>query len=105
MNAGDLLDRIRQTVRQGSCRFTLHGLREATADDLAVDAVWDAIISAEAEIIEDYPDNPRGPSCLILSWTPDRRPVHAVVSYPPVVAVITVYVPDPDEWLDYRFRR
>ena len=62
-------------------------------------------MSKRAEIVEDYPNDRRGPSCLILSWTRDGRPLHAVISYPPDVAVITVYEPTSDKWLDPRTRR
>jgi len=100
-----LLQETQSAFRQRQHRFTAHGLREATADTIAIEDIRSAIISEEAEIVEDYPDDPRGPSCLILAWTPSGRPLHLVVSYPPDVAVITVYEPDPEAWADFRARR
>lgn len=57
----------------------------------------------EPYILEDYPDDGRGRSCLI--WGTVRgRVAHVVCSYPPGPAVITAYWPDPAEWTD-NFRR
>jgi hypothetical protein len=58
-----------------------------------------------AEIIEDYPGDPRGATCLILAWTAGGRALHAVVSYPPDVAIITVYEPSSLKWEELRTRR
>lgn len=58
------------------------------------------------EIIEDYPSDARGHSCLILGDGPGGRPIH-VVCAPKLgyLAVITAYVPDPDQWSpDFRTR-
>ena len=101
----DLLSEIQTAVRSGAFRMTVHGLREATADGFAIRDVRDAIISPRAEILENYPEDPRGASCLMLCWTADERPIHMVVSHPPVVAVVTVYVPGEDRWQDLRTRR
>lgn len=101
----ELQQEIRAAVQAGRFRLTAHGLQEATAEGLGAHDVRNAIISMEAEVLENYPDDPRGASCLILSWLPDLRPVHAVVSHPPLVAVITVYVPDSGRWVDHRTRR
>jgi len=85
--------------------LTVHGLQEATAEEIAIADIRDAIMGQDAEILEDYPDDPRGPSCLVLAWMADSRPLHVVVSHPPDVAVITAYVPDRDRWADFRKRR
>ena len=70
-----------------------------------IEDVRSAIISNDAEIVEGYPNDPRGPSCLVLGWTPGGTPLHVVVSYPPEVAVITLYVPESNRWIDFRSRR
>lgn len=99
------LQSIRDAFRSRRFRFTVHGAKEATADDFSVDEIRDAIMSESAEIVEDYPNEPRGPCCLILGWTRAGRPLHAVISYPLNVAIITVYEPTSDRWLDPRTRR
>jgi hypothetical protein len=101
----DLLRSIQSEFREGRYRFTVHGLQEATKDRISVEQVVDAVLDEDAEVVEDYPDDPRGPSCLILGWTESGGPLHAVATYPPDAAVITVYVPDLERWMDYRTRR
>ena len=59
------------------------------------------------ELIEDYPDDPRGHSCLLLGYGEYRRPIH-VVCAPKVgyLAMITAYLPYEEEWEDdFRIRR
>jgi hypothetical protein len=59
------------------------------------------------EVIEDYPTDPRGPSCLICGAGAGARPVH-VVCAPKVdyLAVITAYLPDLNQWSnDYKTRK
>jgi len=60
-----------------------------------------------AEIIEDYPDDKYGPSCLLLGFIRDGRPLHIQCSYPsrPLLKIITVYEPSASEWVEYRKRR
>ncbi len=59
------------------------------------------------EIIEDYPDDKYGPSCLVLGFTVAGRPLHVQCSYPsrPLVKIITLYEPDSGLWIDFRERR
>jgi hypothetical protein len=53
----------------------------------------------DGEIIEDYPDDPRGHSCLMYGWSIKNRPIHVVCSpKDEYLAVITAYVPSPKEW-------
>jgi len=60
-----------------------------------------------AEIIEDYPNDKYGPSCLVLGVTSRGRPLHIQCSYPsrPLVKIITVYEPELEQWTDYRVRK
>jgi len=58
------------------------------------------------EVIEDYPDDPRGHSCLILGYGQDGRPIHVVCSPKrDFLAVITAYLPESAEWSDDFKRR
>lgn len=100
-----LLEAIRAEVKRGTYRFTLHAGERMIERHIAVGEVREALLSEGAEIIENYPDDPRGSSCLVLSMTANGRPLHVQCSYPPNVAVITAYEPEPSEWLDGRTRR
>jgi hypothetical protein len=59
------------------------------------------------EVIEDYPQDKYGPSCLVFGMTKSDRPIHIQCSYPSreIVKIITLYQPDPEQWLDYKERR
>jgi len=50
-------------------------------------------------IIEDYPEDRRGPSCLILGFV-SKRPLHVVCGQLDAeeILIITAYEPDPAEW-------
>jgi hypothetical protein len=51
------------------------------------------------EIIERYPADPRGPSCLILGYTQQNRPLHIVCGIiEGELLVITAYEPSLEEW-------
>ncbi len=58
------------------------------------------------ELLEDYPEDPRGHSCLMLGFGVDDRPIHVVCSpKDDYLAIITAYVPDADKWTnDFRMR-
>jgi hypothetical protein len=59
------------------------------------------------EVVEDYPDDSRGHSCLILGFGEDGRPIHVVCApKDEYLAIITAYLPDPHEWAaGFRQRR
>ena len=65
------------------------------------------IALANSQIVEDYPDDKYGPSCLVLGFTLAHRPLHILCSYPsrPLVKILTLYEPDPNLWIDFRTRR
>jgi hypothetical protein len=59
------------------------------------------------ELVEDYPDDSRGHSCLMLGFGENGRPIHVVCApKDEYLAIITAYLPDPHEWADgFRQRR
>ena len=59
----------------------------------------------QGDIIEHYPDDPRGESSLMVHT--NGRPVHVVCAPKnDYLAVITAYLPDPSQWSeDFRQRR
>lgn len=82
-----------------------HAEREREAEQITKQEIEEALLSYEAEIIEDYPNDPRGPSCLVLGFTAQRKPLHAVLGLMQELIVITVYRPSPNEWTGWRERR
>ena len=52
-------------------------------------------------MVEDYPDDPRGHSCLMLGFGVEGRPIHVVCApREDYVAIITAYIPEVGEWSD-----
>jgi Domain of unknown function (DUF4258) len=100
--------KIRSLVRDGDYQFSIHAEKEREADRISVLELKVAL--ANCEVVEDYPDDPRGPSCLVLGFFNDR-PIHvvcAVKETPRELLLITVYDPSkrPDKWTDrYRKRK
>lgn len=106
MNVSSLV-RIREKARQRRYRLTAHAQIERFADKLALDSIETVLLTGD--IVEDYPEDARGRSCLMLGQ-PQGIPVHMVVGCleddGEDLVVITVYRPDPQEWeADWRTRR
>lgn len=98
------LEAIRRTFRTRQYQYTLHGAQQRIARFVHEDEIEQAI--ASGEIIEDYPHDKYEPSCLIFGKTARGRPLHIQVSVPSnEIKVITVYEPNPQEWIDVRQRR
>ncbi|MBI4245626.1 MAG: DUF4258 domain-containing protein [Candidatus Rokubacteria bacterium] len=103
------LDAIREAFCRGTYLFTVTGYPKMLKLGLKAADLEEAICQDAPEIIEDYPDDPRGPACLVLGWADLARPLHIVVGYgdlPNVpIEAVTVYEPDPRQWYDHRVRR
>lgn len=53
------------------------------------------------EIIEDYPEDARGHSALLLGFGQDDRPLHVVCApKDEYLAIITSYLPRAEQWSD-----
>ena len=56
-------------------------------------------VVAQGEIIEDYPEDVRGHSCLMFGVARAGRPVHVVCAPKErYLGIITVYVPSEPKW-------
>ena len=98
-------EQIRTKIELGQFEFSKHAVDQSIVRDISVQELREAI--ANGEIIEDYPDNKRSPSCLILGFTLAGRPLHIQCSYPsrPLVKIVTLYEPDPALWIGFKVRR
>ncbi|MCK4590318.1 MAG: DUF4258 domain-containing protein [Candidatus Latescibacteria bacterium] len=102
------IEKIRKLVVEGKYEFSKHAERERELDMITTKELENAL--ENCEIIEDYPDDPRGSSCLVLGFS-GRRPVHAVCTIetdPEELFLITTYDPSkrPDKWTEnYKKRR
>jgi hypothetical protein len=101
------IEKIRMLVVQGRYEFSKHAEREREIDMIYTWELEHAL--RDCEIIESYPDDLRGASCLVLGFC-GSRPIHAVCTIktdPNELLLITVYDPSkrPDKWVEnYRKR-
>ena len=100
-----LIDGIREKIAAGEFEYSRHALDQSLLRDIHPSEFREAI--ASGVVIEDYPDDKYGPSCLVLGLTAAGLPLHVQCSYPmrPLVRVVTMYEPDPLLWVDFRTRR
>jgi hypothetical protein len=100
-----MIEEIRGKIALGQFEFSKHAVDQSIVRCIALYEIREAI--ENSEIIEDYPDDKYGPSCLILGYTASGRPLHIQCSYPsrPLVKIVTMYEPDPELWVDLRVRR
>jgi hypothetical protein len=87
---------LNDVVRLRTYLFSSHASKRAAERLILSHEIEEAILSGE--VIEDYPADKYGPSCLILGYTHEKRALHIQVSYPPNVKIITVYEPSPNDW-------
>jgi hypothetical protein len=86
--------------------FLPHAVRQMARPDRMITPAEVRSVVLTGELIEDYPDDPRGHSCLLLGSGDQNRPLHVLCS-PKVdyLAIITAYLPDPSLWSDDLRRR
>ena len=78
-----------------------HAAKQMVRRDIAGAEVLEAL--AAGQLLENYPEAPFGPCCLIFGKTWLNRPLHLVVTHPyrPLIRIITVYEPDPTVWSNF----
>lgn len=88
---------IRERMERGSYVVAFTHTEKLRRRRISAQNIEEAI--ANGAIIEDYPDDPRGSSCLVLGHS-GQRPIHVVCGRLDAdeILIITAYEPDPDEW-------
>ncbi|NIM14340.1 MAG: DUF4258 domain-containing protein [Candidatus Aminicenantes bacterium] len=99
------LKEIQRQLSQGKFEFSRHGFKRTVERNIGELEIKQA--GANAEIIENYPDDKYSPSCLLLGFTKSNRPLHIQVSRDDsnLAKIITLYEPDEMEWINYSKRR
>ena len=100
-----VIEEIRKKVAADEFEFSKHAVDQTIIRHISVSEMRETI--SNGEIIEDYPEDKYGPSCLIYGKTAAGRAIHVQCSYPSrqVMKVITVYAPDRERWIDFKVRR
>jgi Domain of unknown function (DUF4258) len=101
-----ILDDVRYAA-QKRLLFLPHAIRQMSRPQRMISTDEVEIVVTQGELIEDYPSDPRGHSCLMLGLGEANRAVHVVCSpKDEYLAIITAYLPDPTQWSeDFRRRR
>jgi hypothetical protein len=100
-----MIEEIRRKIERQEYEYSLHAAEQSILRHIARTEVEEALESGA--VIEDYPSDKYGPSCLVLGYTKGGRPLHIQCTHPvrTRIKIITVYVPDPGEWVDFKKRR
>jgi len=98
-----MIKSIKAKVREEKYRFTIHGIERCAERGISPEEVKEILLAGE--IIETYPKDKYGLSCLICGTTRKGKILHVQCSIDPVW-IITAYDPtlNPDEWKD-NFKR
>lgn len=105
-NNDDLLLRIREAANKRYL-FLPHALRQMNRPERMISTKEIRQVIERGEIIENYPEDARGHSCLMLGGGEEGRPIHVVCAHKEdYLAIITAYIPGKIEWADdFKTRR
>lgn len=79
--------------------FLPHALQQMLRPDRMIRRLEVRRVVEEGVVIEDYPTDARGHSCLLLGFGDHGRPIHVVCSpKEDYLAVMTAYLPDGNAW-------
>ena len=100
------LNQLRQAAGKNII-FLPHAISQMSRPDRMITAREVRLVVEKGEIIEDYPEDKRGHSCLMLGRAIGDRAIHVVCTpTEDFVAIITAYIPSESEWENgFRERR
>jgi len=92
------IEAIRAKVRTGKYIISFTHTEKVRLRKIEAEEIEEAICNGT--IIEPYPDDPRGASCLVLGFATRDRPLHVICARleEDEILIITAYEPDPKEW-------
>ena len=93
------LEWIISKLKQDKYFFSGHADKERMNDNLLISEVEESIMNGS--ILEAYPDDQRGSSCLVVGFTKEGKPIHSVCGEnDDVLIIITVYIPAPPKFVN-----
>lgn len=96
------MENILLSVRHAALQrilFLPHTLQQIVKPDRIISTAEIRAVVEHGEVIEDYPEDARGHSCLMLSFGFQGRAIHVVCAPKnEYLAIITAYLPDPLQW-------
>ena len=93
-----LIEAIREKIEQNDFELSKHAVDQSIVRNIQIIEIKEAI--SQGRVIEDYPNDKYGASCLISGFTTNNRPLHIQCSYPerPLIKIITIYQPSTQRW-------
>lgn len=101
----DIVTHVRQSAAK-KILFLPHAVRQMAQPERMISTTDIKEVISSGEVIEDYLDDARGHSCLMLAFVNDRA-LHVVCApKDDYLVIITAYLPSDQEWEDnYRKRK
>lgn len=94
----NFINKVR-TAAKKKYLYLPHAIGQMSRVDRMITTKEVRVVIENGEIVENYPDDSRGHSCLICGQGKNGRPIHIVCSpKEEFLAIITAYIPNPDEW-------
>ena len=92
------IEAIREKIKQNDFELSKHAVDQSIIRNIRIAEIKEAI--ERGKVIEDYPNDKYGASCLIAGFTKANRPLHVQCSYPsrPLIKIITIYQPSSQRW-------
>ncbi len=98
MNQDDILRQVRESAKR-RVLFLPHAIRQMTRPSTMITTSEVETVVQAGILIEDYPEDQRGHSCLLLGFVLEQRPIHVVCApKADYLAIITTYIPTPSKW-------
>lgn len=97
MSGLNISEFIKERVLAGYYQIKLHALQRINERGIMPSEIKEALINCS--VVEDYPDDKRGHSCLVWGRTKGGKDLHFVCGLADnTVWVITIYEPDMLKW-------
>lgn len=102
----DILARVKEAAAK-RILFLPHALNQMNAPERMISTKEVREVIFQGMVIEDYPEDMRGHSCLILGQGHEDRPIHVICAPKfDYLAIITAYLPSSKQWEpDWQTRR
>ncbi len=94
-------EEIQKRVRRGQYYIYKHARIEADKEGIETKDMKSGILNGE--MIEEYPDRKR---FLFYGRMDKGLPIHVICDYSEEkIAIVTTYIPQDSEWINYQIRR
>lgn len=97
MTESEIVEFIKNKVKSNLYQAKLHAIERMNERGIMPEDIKTALLASR--LIENYPDDRRGHSCLIWGKTQSGRDLHIVCGISEGnLWLITIYEPDKEEW-------